>query len=130
MTATTSPRFLVKVCDHATVAKFIDQRIVDSIVIQAVGDHLSHLVEHEGRHRLVLNLENVEFMATEMLARIFRIKQRMLKRGEGDIKLCHVEPHLLKCIKDLNMHKLIEVHGDETAALRAFERGRKNVADQ
>jgi stage II sporulation protein AA (anti-sigma F factor antagonist) len=124
MTLATSPRFLVKVCDRAVVAKFVDQRILDDVVIRAVGEHLTDLVERQGHVRLVLNLRNVEFLATEMLARIIQIKRGMLRRGEGDIKLCCVEPHLLKCIKDLSMHKLVEVHEDEASALKSFERSR------
>jgi anti-sigma B factor antagonist len=88
-----TPRLQVEIFEEGTVATFVDQRIVDEIVIDAVGQQLLALVEQQKLVRLILNFSNVEFLSSAMLAKLFTVRRR-IEKERGKLALCCVNPNV------------------------------------
>ena len=52
-----------------TVVHFRDQKIIEDLSIQEMGQELFHLVEGENRKRLVLNFAAVDFLSSAALGK-------------------------------------------------------------
>src|SRR5439155_25090343 len=66
-----------------TVVRFADRRILDDANIQEIGQELYQLVEEEGRDRLLLNLCDVEFLASSALGKLITLQRKMKAREIG-----------------------------------------------
>lgn len=91
-------RLHVEIFDEGTVATFVDERIVDEVVIEAVGSQLQDLVNGQGHSQLVLNFRNVKFLASAMLAKLFTLRRKITESG-GQLRLCCIDADLKTVFK-------------------------------
>ena len=105
-----------------TVVSFRDERIVEEVVIQEVGDQLLSLVEDGGHRYLLLNFGTVHALSSAALARLFSLRLKV-KSIKGKLKFCCVHPELMD---DFNLHTplqaklsepLFEIFPEEEAPL-------------
>jgi anti-sigma B factor antagonist len=57
--ASDATRLDVQTVDGVTVARFVDNRILDEAVIQVVGDQMYRLVDDHGLKKIVLDFQSV-----------------------------------------------------------------------
>ncbi len=119
MSQAPAPRLRIEIFEDATVASFVDERIVDDIVIQAVGEQLYNLVERDGHTRLLLNFSEVKFMASAVIAKLFTLHKK-IKAASGKLKFCCIEPDLRVVFKITGLEKMVEIYDDEQVALDSF----------
>lgn len=119
MSQASGSRLEVEIFDNATVASFKDERIVDDIVIQAVGEQLYSLVEEGGHTHLLLNFSNVKFMASAVIAKLFTL-QKKVKKADGVLKFCCIDPDIMAVFKITGLDKMIKIYKDEQDALDSF----------
>ena len=60
-----------------TVIRFTESRILDSGVIQQLGDSLFRIVDEEGASKLVVNLAEVSFLSSAALNRLILLKKKV-----------------------------------------------------
>jgi stage II sporulation protein AA (anti-sigma F factor antagonist) len=119
MSQTSAPRLRIEIFDNATVASFVDERIVDDLVIQSVGEQLNNLVERDGYTSLLLNFSNVKFMASQVIAKLFTLN-RKIQQAKGKLKFCCIDADLRVVFKITGLEKMVEIYDDEQDALDSF----------
>lgn len=119
MSQAPAPRLRIEIFDNATVASFVDERIVDDIVIQSVGEQLYNLVERDGHKRLLLNFSNVKFMASAVIAKLFTLHKKV-QQAKGKVKFCCIDPDLRVVFKITGLERIVEIYDDEQDALDSF----------
>ena len=107
---------------RVTVVSFRDERIVDDLVIQEVGDQLIGLVEDRGHRNLLLNFGGVQALSSAALAKLFSLRMKVASI-RGKLKFCCVHPELMEVFK-LHQAKgsdaLFEIYPEEKKALDSF----------
>ena len=102
-----------------TVVHFRDQRIIEDLGIQEMGQELFHLVETEGRNKLVLNFSSVGFLSSAALGKLITLDKKVKTRG-GVLKLCGIRPEIYEVFAITRLDRLFDIKEDESEALAAF----------
>jgi len=67
-------RFNIQTIDGVTIAKFIDNRILDEATIQVIGEQMYRLVDDHGLRKVVLDFESVEHLSSAALGNLINMK--------------------------------------------------------
>ena len=116
--AASTPHIQVEIFDEGTVVSFVDERIVEESLIEAIGQQLLNLVEKQGHTNLVLDFSKVKFLASAMLAKLFTLRRRV-DQAKGKIHLCGIDRDLRVVFK-FAPKGAFEIFDDEQDALEAF----------
>jgi anti-sigma B factor antagonist len=111
-----------------TVVRFADRRILDDANIQEIGQELYQLVEEEHRDRLLLNLCDVDFLASSALGKLITLQRKLKARG-GALKLSNVRPEIYEVFAITRLNAKFEIHDEEREALASFEGASSSAAD-
>ena len=76
-------------------------------------------VKMKGQTHFVLHLGDLHFIDSSGLGMMVRLLT-ILRRSNGDLKLCCVPDALQKLLEMTNLHKLFEIHETEEGAIAAF----------
>jgi stage II sporulation protein AA (anti-sigma F factor antagonist) len=103
-----------------SVAKFRTHRILSEEKLHAIGDQLAFLAEEAGHQRLVMNLNGVRRLSTEIVGK-FMALQRLVKQKGGQLAFCNVHPELFQIFKICNLPHIIPFYETEQEALQNLE---------
>jgi anti-sigma B factor antagonist len=81
-----------------------------------------------GTRKLLIDLSAVTYIDSASIGCLMDIYRLMQERG-GAVKLAGVQPRVETMISMTGVHKLIDIHREEAAALEAFEPRRKGKSD-
>lgn len=109
----------VKKVGTVTVASFRDQKILDDLVIQQLGEELYRVAESEDCDSLLLNFSGVAFLSSSALGKLITLNKRV-KAGGGQLRLCEMHPKILELFTLTGLDKLFDIKLDEIAGLQAF----------
>ena len=104
---------------EVTVVHFRDQKIIEDLGIQELGQELFHLVEGEDRKKLVLNFSQVDFLSSAALGKLITLDKKVKGRG-GMLKLCNIRAEIYEVFAITRLNKLFDIREDEADALAAF----------
>ena len=82
-------------------------------------DQASHLVDSEGRSRLVLNFDGVGFMASAALGKLVQL-MRMAASAGGKLAVCRLNRPLNELLRVSRLSDLLPSYADEQDALQAL----------
>jgi anti-anti-sigma factor len=82
-------------------------------------DQASRLVDSEGRSRLVLNFDGVDFMASVALGKLVHLMRMAVSAG-GKLALCRLSRPLNELLRVSRLSALLPNYGDEQEALEAL----------
>jgi anti-sigma B factor antagonist len=102
-----------------TVARFRDQRIIEDLAIQEIGQELLQLAQEEGRNKLLLNFSAVGFMSSAALGKLITLSKKMKTQG-GVLKMCEIRPEILEVFAITRLDRLFDIKKDESDALASF----------
>ena len=102
-----------------TVARFVDKKILDETNIQVIGNQLFTLVDDEGRKKILLDFENVEYLSSAALGKLITMDKKV-KSAKGRLKLCNVRPDIYEVFAITKLNKLFDMHEDQERALESF----------
>jgi anti-sigma B factor antagonist len=102
-----------------TVVHFRDQKIIEDLGIQEMGQELFQLVEGENRKKLVLNFSSVDFLSSAALGKLITLDKKAKARG-GSLKLCNIRPEIYEVFAITRLNRLFDICDDEADALAAF----------
>lgn len=105
--------------DGVTVVSFVDTKIVTEENIQEVGDQLYHLVDVEGKKKLLLNFGNVQYLSSAALGKLINLKKKV-GAVKGELKLCCIHPDLLEVFRITRLDQVFKIFPDEQGALNTF----------
>jgi anti-sigma B factor antagonist len=102
-----------------TVVRFRDHKIVEDINIQELGQEIFHLVEGDGRDRLLLDFSAVDFLSSSALGKLITLDKKMKAHG-GTLKLSNIRPEIYEVFIITKLNRLFDIRADEAEALAAF----------
>ena len=102
-----------------TVVHFRDQRIIEDLGIQEMGQELFHLVEGENRKKLLLNFYSVSFMSSAALGKLITLDKKVKAKG-GVLKLCSIRPEIYEVFAITRLDRLFDIRKDESDGLGSF----------
>jgi anti-sigma B factor antagonist len=112
-------RLEVNEVGDVTVVHFRDQKIIEDLGIQEMGQELFQLVEGENRKKLVLNFSSVDFLSSAALGKLITLDKKTKARG-GMLKLCNIRPEIYEVFAITRLNRLFDICDDEADALAAF----------
>ena len=112
-------RVEVNVVGDVSVVHFKDQKIIEDLGIQELGQELFHLVDVESRKKLVLNLSSVDFLSSAALGKLITLDKKVKAQG-GALKLCNIRPEIYEVFAITRLDRLFDIKTDEADALAAF----------
>ena len=102
-----------------TVVRFRDQKIVEDMNIQELGQELFRLVEADRRDKLLLNFSSVDFLSSAALGKLITLDKKMKAHG-GALKLSNIRPEIYEVFAITKLNRLFDIKDDEADALAAF----------
>ncbi|REJ66849.1 MAG: anti-sigma factor antagonist [Planctomycetota bacterium] len=109
-------RITISDVGDVTVVQFVDRKILDESNIQDLGRELFHLVEEEGRKKLVLNFSNVEFLSSAALGKLITLDKKTKQNG-GVLKLSNIRPEIFEVFAITRLNKLFTIYDEEADAV-------------
>lgn len=85
------------------------------------------LVE-DGARKLLIDLQAVSYIDSASIGCLMDI-HRLLQDKDGVVKLSGLQPRVETMISMTGVHKIVDVHREEAAALAAFSSGGKGKGD-
>lgn len=98
---------------------FQDVRIIDEPVIQGLGQDLLDLINNGKDQKILLNLENVNFMSSAMIGKLILFGKKC-KSAKVDLRICNINPNIKEVFDLMKLEKVFQVSEDETKAVAAF----------
>ena len=102
-----------------TVVRFRDQKIVEDINIQELGQEMFRLVESDNRKKLLLNFSSVDFLSSAALGKLITLDKKMKAAG-GILKFSNIRPEIYEVFVITRLNRLFDIKDDEADALAAF----------
>lgn len=112
-------RLEVSSVGDVTVVHFMDQKIIEDLGIQELGQELFQLVEVEKCKKLVLNFSSVDFLSSAALGKLITLDKKVKAQG-GMLKLCNIRPEIYEVFAITRLNRLFDIKDDEAAALAAL----------
>ena len=103
-----------------TVVRFRDQKILDDLNIQEMGQEFVRLVEAEDCKKLLLNFDGVRFLSSSALGKLITLHKKV-KASSGELKMCHIRPEIYEVFKITRLNRLFDIKDDENGAMEAFQ---------
>lgn len=101
------------------VVRFRDQKIIEDLGIQELGQELFDLVEVENRLKLVLNFSSVDFLSSAALGKLITLDKRV-KAKKGGLRLCNIRSEIYEVFAITRLDRLFKIKDDEADALASF----------
>ncbi len=102
-----------------TVVHFRDQKIIEDLGIQELGQELFQLVELGNCRKIVLNFSAVDFLSSAALGKLITLDKKM-KGKAGKLKLCNIRPEIYEVFAITRLNRLFDIKDEEADALAAF----------
>ena len=104
---------------EVTVVRFRDQKIIEDINIEELGQELFRLIEVDHCNKILLNFSSVDFLSSAALGKMITLDKKMKSRG-GDLKLSNIRPEIYDVFVITKLNRLFDIKDDEADALAAF----------
>jgi anti-sigma B factor antagonist len=91
-----------------TVVRFEDVQLLNDEQIQAAGKELFALVEEHGRSKLLLDLGNIEYLASAVLGKFITLNKKTKNAG-GKLVLCNVGEGVGEAIRLSKLDRLFAI---------------------
>jgi len=102
-----------------TVVRFLDNKIIEDVNIQELGQEMFRLVESDGCDRLLLDFASVDFLSSAALGKLITLDKKMKAHG-GTLKLSNIRPEIYEVFAITKLNRLFDIRKDEADALAAF----------
>jgi len=102
-----------------TVVRFRDNKIIEDINIQELGQELFQLVDAQNRKKLLLNFSSVDFLSSAALGKLITLDKKV-KAGGGLLKLSNIRPEIYEVFAITKLNRLFDIKDDQVDALAAF----------
>ena len=102
-----------------TVARLREERITDGEKLRILAEELAALVDWEGRNRILINLDAVEYLSSSAIGALVVLRKRALSK-ESVVKLCGLRPDIHEVFSITQMDQLFDIRVSEEEGLSAF----------
>lgn len=105
-------RLTVKEVGEVTVVRCVDARIQDQALVRDWTDELNELVEKHEKKFLVMNLSNVQFLASAALNKLVVLNRNLTKNG-GKFALAEIQGPIRDMFSVTNLDKVLPLADTE-----------------
>ena len=112
-------RLQVSEVGDVTVVRFRDNKIIEDINIQELGQELFQLIEAENRKKLLLNFSSVDFLSSAALGKLITLDKKVKATG-GVLKLSNIRAEIYEVFAITKLNRLFDIKDDQVDALAAF----------
>ncbi|MEZ6060666.1 MAG: STAS domain-containing protein [Planctomycetaceae bacterium] len=112
-------RIDIEEIDGVTVARFLEKKILDEANIDLIGQELFGLVDQDGRTKIVLDFDLVEYLSSAALGKLITMHKKVATAG-GKLALCNIQKDILDVFKITQLHKVLALCDDLDDALSRF----------
>lgn len=112
-------RLDIEEVNGVTVARFLDEKILDEANIDRIGQELFGLVDQDGRTQIVLDFSLVEYLSSAALGKLITMHKKVQAAG-GTCALCNIQKDILDVFKITQLHKVLTLCDDLDDALSKF----------
>lgn len=112
-------RISVEQNGEVTVVRFADKRILDEQNIQVIGDQLFELVDIEGKQKILLDFESVEYLSSAALGKLITLNKKVKGIG-GALKLSNIRPEIYEVFEITKLNKVFQIYDGFGDAMAAF----------
>ncbi len=112
-------RLEVNEVGDVTVVHFRDQKIIEDLGIQELGQELFQLVEVANCRKMVLNFSAVDFLSSAALGKLITLDKKM-KTKSGKLRLCNIRPEIYEVFAITRLNRLFDIKDEEADALAGF----------
>src|SRR5262249_34294605 len=92
---------------------------LDEENIQILGEQLFALVDKEGKKKVLLNFENVVFVSSGALGKLFTLNKKLQAAG-GKLVMCNIAKEILEIFVVTKLDKFFRIYPDQYTALEAL----------
>ena len=93
---------------ETTVVRFKRKRILDEETVRFIDEHLNSLVDQRDCKKLLLNLQDVEYLSSAALGELINLHKKMMSRS-GQLSICNVIPHILEVFSITRLDKTFRI---------------------
>lgn len=112
-------RLLIHPIRDVMIVNFQDASILDTALVEAIGQELYGLVEGQNRKKIVLDFAKVQFLSSSALGVLITLRKKAAAI-KGDIVVCSLRKELMKVFEITNLTKLFTFKTNEEQALAHF----------
>ena len=112
-------RLFIQPVRDVLVVNFNDASILDTQIVQQIGEELFDLIDKQARRKLVLDFDKVRFLSSSALGILITLRKKC-DAIKGKVVLCNMRDDLRKVFKITNLDRMFEFHENEEKALGAF----------
>ena len=117
-----SSKLMSNVQQGVTVVRFTDAKVIDQRNINLIGSELSGLVEKSGVRKMLVNMENVQYLSSAVLGKLISLAKE-LRMNTGVLKLCCIAAPIFEVFEITRLDKVFDIYKTEAEALEAFRPG-------
>lgn len=103
----------------ALVVTFQNAQILDSLVIETIGQELYALTDQRACRKIVLDFSNVRFLSSQMLGVLMSLQKKSVAI-KGRLLLCALQPDLQKVFHIVKLERVLPIVADRQTALRTL----------
>jgi anti-sigma B factor antagonist len=117
------PDLCVRKVGALTVVDLVNaEALFEANAVQELGERLRSLID-DGNVRLVLNLSNVRYASSSVVALLAWLYLRLDMAG-GTLRLCGLDPVLHDMLRICHLDRVVQVYASETAAILTANSGK------
>lgn len=105
------------------VVYFTDANVANAARIQSIGQGLAEAMNHATHRKLLLDFRVVRTMSSLMLGKLIKLL-KACRVAKIDLKLCGICDDIMEVFTVTSLHKVFDIHRDESSALKAYRRSR------
>ena len=98
-----------------TRVDFAEKHVIDEVVIRAIGNELSKLVDETHRPRIIICFKGVEHLSSAALGTLITVTNRV-KAKDGQLRLCDIHPQILQIFEITKLNRILRIEKDLAAA--------------
>lgn len=102
------PVIRIEDCGDVSVVRFVDTKLIDEEIINAIGAELGSLVEDKGRRNLRLDFTGMDYVASAALGKFLSL-HRKVKAAGGRLVLCNLDPAIREVLAISRLDHFFEI---------------------
>ena len=119
----TSSQLISHVQQGVTIVHFSDAKVIDQRNINLIGAELTEMVEKSGARKMLVNLENVQYLSSAVLGKLISL-HKALRMQKGVLKLCSIGAPIFEVFEITRLDRVFDIYKSEDEALTAFRLGK------
>jgi len=113
--------FVLQPIGPVMVVEFRQPSLMDQILIERTGRHLTALIDEQDRRRIILDFERVQYLSSQAIGVLLTMKRKLDALGNGRLVLCGIGPRLADLLKITKLDRVLTIKPTQKEALAMLQ---------